>query len=106
MLLCGWYYQTMPRLRALPLIQHEQWVDVNLLHCATHVEAELRELEQHIHNRAEVGRLLPARTFENCGAFERVNHLACCVGVERRHAQHGVLQNLDKNAAQAEDDAR
>src|SRR6266545_7652478 len=102
----GWHHQTIHRLGALPRLQHQQGVDVNLLHHATQVKAELREFAQHIDNRVEVSRLLPTCAFENRGAFEGVNHLACFGGIERRHAQHGVVQHLDKNAAQAEDNAR
>ena len=37
------YYQTIHRLGALPRIQHQQGIDVDLLHHAPQVEAEVRE---------------------------------------------------------------
>src|SRR5215471_13104365 len=66
----------------------------------------MREFAQHIHNGAKVSRFLPPGALEYSGAFEGINHLTRFVGIEWWHTQYGVVQHLDKNAAQAEDDAR
>src|SRR5437016_3377373 len=48
--LLSWHHQTIHRLGALSLVQHQQWIDINLLHHTAQVETELRELKQHIYN--------------------------------------------------------
>src|SRR5262249_2108226 len=100
------HYQTIHRPGAMPRIQHQQGIDVNLLHRTAQVEAELREFAQHLRNGAKVSRFLPTGALEYRGAFEGIHHLTCFVGIEWWHTQYSVVQHLDKNAPQTEDDAR